>query len=160
MLLISFNRNRMMKPLAIALSQVWRRLQGEDSGGNLTNVQCKPYSELSQWIPPPHDKYILMNTKKKTYICTTGETNLWSEKSWVLLLFVWPWESYFMCPSFAKWDDKCLLPLVCVCVFEIESTLVSNLSSSLLCLLSAGIPALYLAFLFYRTVWVGYQTIW
>jgi hypothetical protein len=34
-------QNRMMKPLAIALSGLGRGSRGEDSGGYLTNVQCK-----------------------------------------------------------------------------------------------------------------------
>jgi hypothetical protein len=35
-------QNRMMKPLATALSGVGRESKGGDCGGNLTNVQCKP----------------------------------------------------------------------------------------------------------------------
>jgi hypothetical protein len=58
-------KNRMMKPLAIALIEAGRGLLRGDVGGNPTNIQCKAIHNCHN-EPLLYNEYILIKT---------GETN-------------------------------------------------------------------------------------
>jgi hypothetical protein len=60
--------NRTRKPLAIALSEVRRRLRGRDDGVNVTNVQYKSNWNCHYEPPPYHESILIKNYLKKIKI--------------------------------------------------------------------------------------------
>jgi hypothetical protein len=68
--------NRIKKPLENALSGAGRGYNGRDSGGNLTNVQCKTLWNCHNECPLQNEYILIKEHTKKLKDFATGHSGI------------------------------------------------------------------------------------